>query len=280
MARIVIRAASIELKATPGFSLPAAGRKSRRYSKQAKNKPEDWLADTFCGGGCWCDGAGGVGLGGGIPVAGPVPEAAAALGTGGAGLVGSGGFGGATSIFAGSRGSKPFDSAMAANLSRSVAVVSRWVGQTCRQPLTRSLKQPRHGSDGSGGYFPFTIASLLPEKHKKQEKITRYWTSCKREDPSSKLDIIILEILRGIPGLEHDLVHKRGLMKHLVGVTLIIRESQRGRRWIYHVVLASSPCYCFSRTRACDFMCPWTFLSRLFINFCLGNNSNDFITHS
>ena len=78
--------------------------------------------------------------------------------------MGGGGLGGgATSIFAASRGSNPFDSAMAAKRSRIAEVVNRWVGETCRQPRTSSWKQPSRGCGGRGGYFPFTIASLFPK---------------------------------------------------------------------------------------------------------------------
>ena len=109
-------------------------------------------------GGGWCDAGaldgGGAGLEGG----------GAGLEGGGVGLVGGGGFGGATSTRAGSRGSKPLDSAIAASRSSTAELVKRWLGDTCRQPRISSWKQPSLGFTGSTGYFPFSIASLFPAK--------------------------------------------------------------------------------------------------------------------
>lgn len=102
---------------------------------------------------------GGLGRGGGGGVFVVVVD-----GGGGGGGVGRGGTDGliATSIRGGSLGSKSFDSAIAARRSSSVAVVSLWTGDTCRQPFTNSCRHAYRGLGGNGGYLPFTIANLLP----------------------------------------------------------------------------------------------------------------------
>ena len=75
-----------------------------------------------------CKGIGGAGLKG--------AEFIEADGTGGAGRGGRAGFW--ISTFAGSRGSKLFDSAIAANLSNIIAVVRRWDVGTCKHPFIMS----------------------------------------------------------------------------------------------------------------------------------------------
>ena len=116
-----------------------------------------WLADKGLEATCpEVPGTSGAGLGGGW--------FCAAVGIGGAGLPGGDGVGFGTSIWAGSRGSNPFDSDIAANRSKIAEVVKRRTGETSKQSLMRSVKQARRGFAGIGLYFPFTIANLLPEK--------------------------------------------------------------------------------------------------------------------
>lgn len=102
-----------------------------------KNEPDAAAAGGICGletGGAGFGGGlldGGAGLGGADDVGLVLLDVGGGTGRGGGALT-------STSTFGGSRGSKLFDSEIAARRSSKAEVLRRWPGEGSRQPLTRS----------------------------------------------------------------------------------------------------------------------------------------------